>query len=107
MIRSNWFHVLVALAPRDLHGSGIAADVLAQTDGTLRLWPATLYRTLDDMVAAGLIEELTGDEHPQGASKRKRYYRATAFGRSELGAAAERMTVSASTARERLGVTGA
>ena len=101
-LRTNWFHILVSLADRDLHGSAIARDVLDQTVGALRLWPATLYRTLDDMVAHGLILELTGPEHPEDKSGRRRYYRATPSGRAELAAEAERLATLAGTARRRL-----
>ena len=102
-LRQNWLHILVSLAEGDRHGSAIARDVLDQTDGTLRLWPATLYRTLDDMVAAGLIVELSGDDFPDGESTRRRYYRMTPIGRSDLTTAIERMATVAGTARKRLG----
>ena len=102
MLRPNWLHILVSLAEGDMHGSAIARDVLDQTDGRLRLWPATLYRTLDDMVAAGLIVELSGQDHPEGESTRRRYYRATRRGREELSAAAQRMVALAAVARRRL-----
>lgn len=102
MLRSNWFHILVALADRDMHGSAIARDVLDQTDGALKLWPATLYRTLDDMVADALIEELAPGDQPAGESARRRYYRATARGRAELAADADRIAALAGTARRRL-----
>lgn len=101
-LRTNWFHVLVALAERDLHGSAIARDVLAQTEGRLHLWPATLYRTLDDMVAAGLILELAAQERPPDASPRARYYRATARGRDELATETDRLAALVGTARRRL-----
>jgi DNA-binding PadR family transcriptional regulator len=101
-LRQNWFHILVALAELDMHGSAIARDVLDQTGGSLRLWPATLYRTLDDMVEEELIIELQGADHPDGESGRRRYYRATPRGRAELAAAAERMATLAGTARRRL-----
>ena len=101
-MRQNWLHILVSLAEGDMHGSAIARDVLEQTDNRLRLWPATLYRTLDDMVAEGLIIELSGNDHPEGESTQRRYYRATPRGRSELSAAVKRMTALAGTARRRL-----
>ncbi|NKB88979.1 MAG: PadR family transcriptional regulator [Acidobacteria bacterium] len=101
-MRSNWFHVLAALASDNLHGSAIADDVLQQTGGALRLWPATLYRTLDQMVEEGLIEELKGTQHPSGESQKRRYYTATAQGRRELAEAAERLSSFAATARDRL-----
>jgi len=101
-LRPNWMHILVSLAEGEMHGSAIARDVLEQTEGSLRLWPATLYRTLDDMVAAGLIVELSGKDHPDGESTRRRYYRATPNGRAELAEAVERMAALAGTARRRL-----
>jgi PadR family transcriptional regulator PadR len=101
-LRANWFHILAALAQNELHGSAIARDVLDQTRQELRLWPATLYRTLDDMVAQGLIIELLGEDHPEGASGRRRYYRATPKGRGELAAAVDRMADLAGMARGRL-----
>ena len=97
------FHILVALADRDLHGSGIARDVLDRTDGALRLWPATLYGTLDDLAADGLIEELSDEERPEGVSERRRYYRITAEGQAVLDREARRLAAMAGTARERLG----
>lgn len=102
-LRRNWFHVLVALADEELHGAAIARDVLDQTDGALRLWPATLYRTLDEMVEAGLIAELAEKDRPDDASARLRYYRTTARGRAELRAHLEHMESVLGTARRRLG----
>ncbi len=107
MLRSNWFHVLVALADQERHGSAIAADVLEQTAGARKLWPATLYRTLDDMVDEGLIEALAGNAHPDGESQRKRYYRCTDDGRRALSEEARRMEAFAGVARQRLSDSGA
>lgn len=101
-LKPHWFHILVALAARDLHGSGIVRDVLEQTDGSLRLWPATLYGALEEMAADGLIRELMGDDRPEGVSDRRRYYRITVRGRSALEAEASRLATLAGTALKRL-----
>lgn len=101
-LTSHTFHILVALAARDLHGSGIVRDVLELTGGQLRLWPATLYGSLDEMHEEGLIRELTGDERPEGVSDRRRYYRITAQGRAALREEAARLASLADTAMERL-----
>lgn len=103
MLRRNWFHVLVALAERDLHGSAIADDVLERTEGELRLWPATLYRALEELVDEGLVEELRDDERPAGESRRKRYYRVTPEGRCAVAEEARRLERLATEARTRLG----
>lgn len=96
------FHILVALAGKDLHGSGIVRDVLEQTDGGLRLWPATLYGTLDDLESEGHIRELIGDDRPEGVSERRRYYRITPAGRRVLTAEAARLSALAGVAERRL-----
>lgn len=97
------FHILVALADRDLHGAGIVRDVLDRTDGELRLWPATLYGLLDELADDGLIRELAGGERPEGTSERRRYYRITGEGRAALADEARQLAALAGTARERLG----
>lgn len=102
MLRTNWFHILVALADNDLHGSAIADEVLRRTDGALRLWPATLYRSLDELVSQGLVEELTGPRRPAGESQRLRFYAITGPGRRALADEAARLEGMARTARERL-----
>lgn len=96
------FHILVALADRDLHGSGIVRDVLDQTDGALRLWPATLYGMLDELEGDGLIAELTDDERPHGVSERRRYYRITREGRQAIAAEAARLSGLVGVAERRL-----
>ena len=101
-MRTNWFHILVALAERDMHGSDIARDVLERTNGRLRLWPATLYRTLDDLAKAELIVELEGEDRPDGGGGRERYYRITAPGREALSEESERLIALAGAARRRL-----
>lgn len=101
-MRVNQFHVLAALAAGDRHGSAITRDVLDQTGGELNLWPATLYRTLEELAAEGWITELKGDLHPEGESERKRYYQLTASGRLALAAEATRLTDLAALARTRL-----
>lgn len=98
----HWFHILVALAGRDLHGSGIVRDVLDRTGGVLRLWPATLYGSLDALAADGLIRELEDAERPERVSDRRRYYRITAPGRAALEAEARRLESLAGAALDRL-----
>ena len=85
------FHILTALAGNDLHGSGIVRDVLAQTGDHLRLWPATLYGTLEELERDSLIVELKGDRRPEGTSERRRYYRITPVGKAVLQAEATRL----------------
>jgi len=91
-LKPHWLHILIALSEQDLHGSGIARSVLEQTNGDLRLWPATLYGALEQLSDQGLIRELTGDEHPEGVSAKRRYYSIEPRGREALRAEGERLS---------------
>jgi DNA-binding PadR family transcriptional regulator len=88
-LKPHWFHILVALADGDRHGLAIAREVQALSDGAVRLWPATLYGSLDELRARGWIEELP--EHPAEESERRRYYRLTRAGRAVLTDEADRL----------------
>ena len=72
-VKPQWFHILLALSEGSRHGSGIVRSVLEQTDGKLRLWPATLYGSLVELAERGWIEELVEPgQRPAGESDRKR-----------------------------------
>ena len=91
-MKRHWFYILLSLAERDRHGSGIARDVLELTGGELHLWPATLYGSLDELVEKGWLDALDqSGRHPEGESERKRYFRITRPGRRALEAEARRM----------------
>ena len=57
-MKNRVYLILLALADADLHGLGIARAVQDLSDGQTRLWPASLYGTLEELEEAGLIEEL-------------------------------------------------
>jgi DNA-binding PadR family transcriptional regulator len=102
-MKRHFFFILLSLAERARHGLDVMRDVLELTGGELRLWPATLYGSLDELVEDGLIEELTDDSaRPTGESERKRFYRITETGRGALVAETRRMEVLVDVARLRL-----
>jgi DNA-binding PadR family transcriptional regulator len=90
-LRTNWFHILLSLAANEQHGYGIMQEVLERTGGKVRLWPATLYGTIKQLIQAGLIEE--SDERPAAEldDARRRYYRLTRLGRRALDLESERL----------------
>ena len=98
-LKPRWFQILLALSDQDRHGSDIVREVLAQTDGELRLWPAMLYGSLEQMAVDGLIEEVPDRSRPEGASARRRYFAITASGRGVLAAEADRLDAMARAAR--------
>ena len=97
-MKEHWFLILLALASEDLHGHGVIRSVLDETDGDVRLWPVTLYSSLDDLSERGWIRELGEGERPDGASAKRRYFRITGVGRSALADEARRRQVIANRA---------
>jgi DNA-binding PadR family transcriptional regulator len=103
-LKAQWFHILLALSEEAKHGSGIVRSVLDQTSGKLRLWPATLYGSLEELAALGWIEELTElGERPAGESEKKRFYRIKPSGARILAAEADRLQALARAALDRIG----
>jgi DNA-binding PadR family transcriptional regulator len=101
-LKTTWFYILLALAGEDLHGLGIARDVLSLSDGSVRLWPATLYGAIEELADRGWIAELDEPRRPADESERKRYYRLTRAGRAVLTAETDRMAVLVRVARGRV-----
>jgi DNA-binding PadR family transcriptional regulator len=90
-LKTQWFHILLALAGEEQHGYGIMQEVLERTMGKVRLWPATLYGSLKRMIEADLIEESSKRPRPELDDARRRYYRLSRFGRQVLDAECERL----------------
>ena len=90
-LKPHWFHVLLSLAGQAQHGYGIMQEVLARTNGKVRLWPATLYGTLKRLIDEDLIEESGERPAPDQDDARRRYYCLTALGRAVLAAESERL----------------
>ena len=85
------FHILVALADEDRHGYAIIQDVAARTDGSIRLSPGTLYRSIQRMLEDGLIVETDERPSPEDDDERRRYYRLTTLGAAAAKAEAARL----------------
>ena len=102
-MRRHWFFILLSLAERDRHGSGVMRDVLELTDGELKLWPVTLYGSLDELRDRGWIRAL--DNPPADAeddSARRRWFRITPAGRRALTAEVARLDATLRVATRRL-----
>ena len=97
------YFILLALAEGDLHGLGIARAVEELSDGRTRLWPATLYGTLDHLVTSGWIAELDDARHrPANQSEKKRFYQLTRAGQRALASETDRLGALVKIARSRL-----
>lgn len=90
-LKSQWFHIMLALAGGEQHGYGIMQEVLERTSGKVHLWPATLYGSIKRLIEADLIEESDDRPAPELDDARRRYYRLTRLGRRVLNAECERL----------------
>ena len=85
-LKTKWFHILLSLADRDLHGTAIMETVLTRTDGAVRLWPGALYGALGEMAEAELIREVAPPEGAPTEGGKRRFYAITVKGRNTLAA---------------------
>lgn len=95
------FHILLALADGERHGYSIMREVEAYTNGQLKLGATTLYRSIRQMLASGLIVE--SDERPDPAldDERRRYYRLSGLGRQVALAEMQRLDRLMAVARDK------
>lgn len=100
------FHILLALADGERHGYSIMQEIAAQTDGRLRIGPTTLYRSIKQMLEAGLIVEVEERPDPALNDERRRYYRLTTFGQQVASAEARRLEQALSVARNKALLSG-
>jgi PadR family transcriptional regulator PadR len=90
-MKTHWYHILVSLAGGPRHGLAVARDVRQSSNGSIRLWPATLYGSLEDLSDLGWIEEIADAARRPDASERRRYYGITRAGRAALEAETQRL----------------
>lgn len=90
-LKTKWFHILLSLVDRDLHGTAIMQTVLTRTDGAIRLWPGALYGALGDMAEAALIQEVDPPEGAPTEGGKRRFYAITVNGRNTLAAEVAQM----------------
>jgi len=93
-MKKPWFHILLIVAEGPAHGADIQRRVSERTDGEVRLYPVTLYRSLDELAARDLIEE-TPSPGPEQHKEKRRYYRITPAGREALRAEADALRAAA------------
>jgi DNA-binding PadR family transcriptional regulator len=106
-LKAHWFFILLSVSAAPRYGTAIQDDVRELSDGDVRLWPATLYGSLEELVGQGWLEEVAEDDRPDGISGRERFYRITRAGRLALKREAARLDSLARVARSRLAHGGA
>ena len=93
-LKTQWFHILLALAGGEQHEYRITQEVLTQSGASMGPWSAILHRSVSSSMkrlsAAGLVEESPRTTLEPGASQR-RNYQLTDFGRQVLEAECDRL----------------
>jgi len=85
------FAILLALASGEKHGYAIMREIATASAGALRVGPGTLYHSIKQLLAAGIIDESGDRPDPALDDQRRRYYRLTPFGRRVVQAEAVRL----------------
>jgi DNA-binding PadR family transcriptional regulator len=87
------FHILIALGDEAMHGYAVMQTIEERSDGKVRLLPGTLYSTIKKMLALKLVEECDAPAAADSEDERRRYYRATTFGRNVRAAETGRLSM--------------
>lgn len=82
------FQILLALSEGDSHGYAIMQEIERRTGGEVELGAGTLYRSIKQLLAAGLISEKTKGQATHG---QRRYYGLTPTGRRKARAEARKL----------------
>ncbi len=100
-LKPHWFHILLSIADKDLHGTAIMEEVLERTDDQLRLWPSKLYTALKEMADSDLICEVDPPEGAPTEGGKRRFYSVTTHGQHTLHEEVERLSTLVRIARAR------
>jgi DNA-binding PadR family transcriptional regulator len=95
------FHILLALVDRDMHGYAVMQQVSADSGGTIRLGPGTLYTAIKRLLEYGYLREVESRVDPALDDSRRKYYRVTTSGRAAARAEAGRLEALVKLARAR------
>jgi DNA-binding PadR family transcriptional regulator len=85
------FHALIALGRGERHGYALLKEIEDRSGGVVTILPAALYRHLQRMLEAGLIDEAPRRATRADEDERRRYYRITPLGRRVAEAEVHRL----------------
>ena len=94
------FRILLLLGDGERHGWSIVKELQAQAEDGVRILPGSFYRTVNDMVEQGLIEEAPNPS-VDNDDTRRRYLRVTEMGIQTARSEAERLEDLVRTARSK------
>jgi DNA-binding PadR family transcriptional regulator len=86
------FLILWALSERDQHGYRLLTEVEELSRGRVTIKPGSLYEAIQTLESRGLIGAVQAGDEATSASRQRRTYRLTNFGRQVLDAEANRLS---------------
>lgn len=89
------FHILMALADEPRNGYKIGLRVGENSEGRIRLSPATQFTILHRLVGKALIEEVIGTPASEATGRKQRFWTLSLLGRRVLRDEAERLATDA------------
>ena len=91
-LTSAQFHILLTLAEGSRHGYGIMQEIERRTGGAVELGPGTLYRSVKQLLARGLIIEVDSRADGNvGSGRQRRSYSLTPDGKARTAEEAQRL----------------
>jgi len=87
-LTSAQFHILLTLVSGQRHGYGIMQEIENRTGGAVELGPGTLYRSIKQLLAKGLIVEIQGTPDP---GRQRRTYALTEVGKARTAEEARQL----------------
>lgn len=96
------FLALACFAERPWHGYALRREIARRSDDSVRPGPASVHRTIRQLLDEGLVRESEERPSPAVDDSRRRYFVATPEGRRVLAAEAERWGQIAARARRAL-----
>jgi PadR family transcriptional regulator PadR len=98
-LKPIWLHLLLAIAAGHRHGYAMRKEVERRSAGSVKIWPATLYRGLTGLLDERLVED-EGTESGTEGERERRLYRLTDRGRAVLAAEVRRLEALVAEARD-------
>ena len=93
-------YILLALAEKERHGYAVMLEVNEASEGAIKLGPGTLYRSIQDLLKDGLIQE-SASRPVRNEDQRRRYYGLTGLGRKVLASESRRLASVVALAKSR------
>ena len=96
------FHILLALSQRPRNGYQVSLAVEEESNGAVRLSPATQYVNLHRLAERGLIQEVTDQERHRSDGRGQRFWSLSPLGVRVLRAESKRLAAAAKLALAQL-----